>query len=357
VTEGAEADGAAAPPASPGEDLAELAARFEREASGLSGRPAWEELRLRWLGRKHGKVRALLDGIRGVPPAERRTWGETVNRLKERVEARIAELDEELAAREREAARAREAVDVTLPGRRPRTGSLHPVTLVNREMERIFAELGFSVAEGPEVEDDFHNFAALNFPADHPARDTQDTFFLQNGALLRTHTSPVQIRTMLARRPPIRIICPGRVYRCDNDLRHSPMFHQVEGLVVAEGITVGHLKGTLQAFLRRLFSPDVEIRLRPSFFPFTEPSAEVDVTCPFCRGAGCEVCSHTGWMEILGCGMVDPRVLATCGIDPDVYSGFAFGMGVDRVAMIRYDIPNIRMLFENDERLLRQVRR
>jgi len=223
-------------------------------------------------------------------------------------------------------------------------------------MIEIFAELGYSVAEGPEVEDDYHNFEALNFPRDHPARDTQDTFFLKNGLLLCTHTSPVQIRTMLARRPPIRVICPGRVYRNDNTLRHSPMFHQIEGLAVAEGITFGHLKGTLEAFLKRLFTPATEVRLRPSFFPFPEPSAEVDVTCSFCRGKGCEVCSGSGWMEILGCGMVDPRVLEGCGIDPDRYSGFAFGMGPDRVAMNRYDVGNIRLLFENDERLLRQVR-
>jgi phenylalanyl-tRNA synthetase alpha chain len=193
-------------------------------------------------------------------------------------------------------------------------------------------------------------------PADHPARDTQDTFFLKDGRLLRTHTSPVQIRTLQKRRPPVRIICPGKVFRHDNDLRHSPMFHQVEGLCVAEGITFGDLKGTLEAFLHRLFRPETGIRLRPSFFPFTEPSAEVDITCPFCEGSGCATCSQSGWMEILGCGMVDPRVLMACDIDPDVYSGFAFGLGVDRVAMIRYGFPNIRMLFDNDERLLRQVR-
>jgi phenylalanyl-tRNA synthetase alpha chain len=336
----------------------ELAERFEREAAAVGGRAQWEELRLRWIGRKQGMVRALLDGIKGVEASARRAYGEAVNRLKQRVEERLAELDRELAAREREEELARSAVDVTLPGRRSDHGTLHPVTLVIREMEQIFVELGFSVAEGPEVEDDFHNFAALNFPPDHPARDAQDTFLLggaESGLLLRTHTSPVQVRTMLARRPPIRVICTGRVYRHDNDLRHSPMFHQVEGLAVAEGITFGHLKGTLEAFLKRLFSPATEVRLRPSFFPFTEPSAEVDVTCTFCGGKGCEVCSQSGWMEILGCGMVDPRVLANCGIDPDVYSGFAFGMGADRVAMNRYDIPNIRLLFENDERLLRQV--
>ncbi len=330
--------------------------RFEEEAAAVADRAAWEELRLRWLGRKQGVVRALLARTGEVPAEDRRGYGQAVNELKDRAEARLAELDAELAAREAAARRQAAAIDVTLPGRRPALGTVHPVTLVTWEMEEIFAELGYSVAEGPEAESDYYNFEALNFPRDHPARDTQDTFFLEGGALLRTHTSPVQIRTMLSRQPPIRVICPGRVYRCDNDLRHSPMFHQVEGLAVAEGITVGHLKGTLEAFVRRLFSADTEIRLRPSFFPFTEPSAEVDVTCPFCRGRGCEVCSGTGWMEILGCGMVDPRVLAECGIDPGRYSGFAFGMGVDRVAMIRYGIPNIRLLFDNDERLLRQVR-
>ncbi len=334
----------------------ELASRFEREAAAASDRAAWEDLRVRWIGRKQGLVRAALDGIKSVEPAERRAYGEAVNRLKETVEQRLAEMDEALTAREQETARRVAAVDVTLPGRRPSLGSIHPVTRVVREMVQVFGELGYSVAEGPEAETDYHNFGALNFPADHPARDTQDTFFLQSGHLLRTHTSPVQIRTMLSRKPPIRVICPGRVYRNDNDLRHSPMFHQVEGLAVAEGLTVGHMKGTLLAFLRRLFAPDTEIRLRPSFFPFTEPSAEVDITCQICKGKGCPTCSGTGWMELLGCGMVDPRVLDECGIDPERYSGFAFGMGSDRVAMNRYNIPNIRTLFDNDERLLRQVR-
>ena len=332
------------------------AEEFEGACGQIGDRAGWEALRVQWVGRKQGLLRTLLDDIKKVEPAQRRAYGEAVNRLKERVEGRLAELDETLAAREREAARRAATVDVTLPGRQPALGSIHPATLVIEEMEQIFSEMGYSVAEGPEVEDDYHNFEALNFPLDHPARDTQDTFFLENGLLLRTHTSPVQIRTMLARKPPIRVICPGRVFRNDNDLRHSPMFHQVEGLAVAEGITVGHLKGTILAFMRRLFAPDVEIRMRPSFFPFTEPSAEVDVTCQNCKGKGCEVCSGTGWMEILGCGMVDPRVLAECGINPDIYSGFAFGMGVDRVAMNRYGIPNIRLLFDNDERLLRQVR-
>jgi phenylalanyl-tRNA synthetase alpha chain len=330
--------------------------RFEAEAAAVADRAAWESLRLRWIGRKQGIVRGLLARLGELPAAERRAFGVGVNVLKERVEARLEELDAALTAAEEAGARAAAAVDVTLPGRRPALGSLHPVSLMTAEIANIFRAMGYSVADGPEVEDDELNFGALNFPEDHPARDAQDTFRLLDGRLLRTHTSPVQIRTLRSRRPPIRVICPGRVYRHDNDLRHSPMFHQVEGLLVDRGVTVSHLKGTLEAFVRRLFHPDTAMRLRPSFFPFTEPSAEVDITCPFCRGEGCRTCSGTGWMEILGAGMVDPRVLAGCGIDPDVYSGFAFGLGVDRVAMIRYGIPNIRLLFEGDERLLRQVR-
>jgi phenylalanyl-tRNA synthetase alpha chain len=334
-----------------------LASEFESALAAVADRPSWEALRLRWTGKKQGVLRSLLEAIGKIAPTERKAYGEQVNRLKVQVENGLAAKETELAELEREAAVRSAAVDVTLPGRRPMLGSLHPVTRVMREMELIFAELGYSVAEGPEIEDDFHNFTALNFPLDHPARDTQDTFFVDGGLLLRTHTSPVQIRTMLSRKPPIRVICPGRVYRCDNDLRHSPMFHQIECLAVAEGITFADLKGTLLAFVRRLFSADTGVRLRPSHFPFTEPSAEVDITCVFCHGKGCETCSGSGWMEILGSGMVDPRVLEGCGIDPEIYTGFAFGMGVDRVAMLRYGIPNIRVLFDNDERLLRQVSR
>jgi phenylalanyl-tRNA synthetase alpha chain len=346
-------------PAADPRELEAVGRRFDDEAAAVErdlDREGWEELRRRWVGRKQGVVRDLLARISEASPADRPAWGQGVNRLKQRVEARLEALDAALAAAERRRTAGAAAVDVTLPGRRPAAGTLHPVTLVTREMERIFAERGYSVAEGPEAEDDYHNFEALNFPPGHPARESQDSFFLADGLVLRTHTSPVQIRTMLARKPPIRVICPGRVFRADNDLRHSPMFHQVECLAVAEGITFGHLKGTLEAFLQRLFTPDTGVRLRPSYFPFTEPSAEVDITCPFCGGGGCRVCSETGWMEILGAGMVDPRVLAGCGIDPAVYSGFAFGLGIDRVAMIRYGIPNIRLLFDNDERLLRQVK-
>jgi phenylalanyl-tRNA synthetase alpha chain len=337
------------------ESVAALQRDFEEALAAASDRASWDAVRVRFLGRKQGLVRAALEAIGRAAPAERRAYGEAVNRLKTWVEAELERADERLKARAAGAESAASVVDLTLPGRWPRLGSLHPVTRTARDIEAIFQELGYSVAEGPEVETDFYNFEALNFPPDHPARDTQDTFFLTDGRLLRTHTSPVQIRTMLARRPPIRVICPGRVFRHDNDLRHSPMFHQVECLAVGEGISLADLKGTLEAFIHRLFTPDTGVRLRPSFFPFTEPSCEVDITCPFCRGQGCATCSRTGWMEILGSGMVDPRVLRQCGIDPRVYSGFAFGLGIDRVAMIRYGIPNIRLLFENDERLLRQA--
>ena len=346
------APGADGPPTP--EELDALAVEAESALRAAPDRAAWEALRVAWLGQKQGRLKRLQELIPRAP--DKKAYGQAFNRAKQRIEVAAAARDAELGAAEERARRAAGATDVTLPGRRPAAGSLHPVTLAQREIESIFKGLGYSIAEGPEVESDEYNFGLLNFPSDHPARDAQDTLFVSDGRLLRTHTSPVQIRTMLARKPPIRVICPGRVYRNDNDLRHSPMFHQVEGLCVAEGITVGDLKGTLLAFCTRLFSPTTEIRVRPSFFPFTEPSCEVDITCQICFGAGCPTCSGTGWMEILGAGMVDPRVLENCGIDPDRYSGFAFGLGLDRVAMNKWSIGNIRSLFESDERLLRQVR-
>ena len=336
------------------EELALLASEAEAAIASSATRASWEALRVSWAGAKSGRLKELQALI--PKAADKRAFGQAFNLLKARVEDALAARDTELSRVEAAARVEAERVDVTLPGRRPLVGSLHPVTLVSREIEAVFRSLGYSIAEGPELEDDRYNFALLNFPEDHPARDAQDTLFVEDGRLLRTHTSPVQIRTMLARQPPIRVICPGRVYRNDNDLRHSPMFHQVEGLCVAEGITLGDLKGTLEAFIARLFTRQTKARFRPSYFPFTEPSAEVDITCQICLGNGCPTCSHTGWMEILGSGMVDPRVLDNCGIDPDRYSGFAFGLGLDRVAMNKYGIPNIRSLFESDERLLRQVR-
>jgi phenylalanyl-tRNA synthetase alpha chain len=310
-----------------------------------------EAVRVRFAGRRAGVLRDLEERLRELPREEKPAFGKGLNELKRLVAERLAAVQEEAG----EAARAgREALDVTLPGRRPALGAYHPVTLVRREIEEIFLRMGYSVADGPEVEDDWHNFEALNFPPDHPARDSQDTFFLPGGLLLRTHTSPVQIRTMETTAPPIRVLIPGRVYRCDSDLRHAPMFHQVEGLAVAEGITFGHLKATLEAFVHVLFDPRLKVRFRPSFFPFTEPSAEVDITCVLCLGEGCPMCSGSGWIEILGAGMVDPRVLRACGLDPERVSGFAFGCGLDRVALLKYRLPDLRVLFTGDERLLRQ---
>jgi phenylalanyl-tRNA synthetase alpha chain len=309
-----------------------------------------EAVRVRFAGRRSGLLRDLEEALKSLPREEKPAYGKALNELKKLIEEKLAEAQravDDVGVR-------REAVDVTLPGRRPPIGAYHPVTLVRREIEEIFLRMGYSVADGPEAEDDWHNFEALNFPPDHPARDTQDTFFLEGGLLLRTHTSPVQIRTMETTPPPIRVIIPGRVYRCDSDLRHAPMFHQVEGLLVDEGITFGHLKATLEAFVHVLFDPGMGVRFRPSFFPFTEPSAEVDITCVFCRGKGCAVCTGSGWIEILGAGMVDPRVFSACGIDPGRFTGFAFGCGLDRVAMLKYGIPDLRMQFSGDERLLRQ---
>jgi phenylalanyl-tRNA synthetase alpha chain len=309
-----------------------------------------EAVRVRFAGRRSGMLRDLEEALKLLPREEKPAYGKTLNDLKKLIE-------DSLTAAQRAAEHAgkrREAVDVTLPGRMPVVGAYHPVTLVRREIEEIFLRMGYSVADGPEAEDDWHNFEALNFPPDHPARDSQDTFFLKGGLLLRTHTSPVQIRTMEETPPPIRVIIPGRVYRCDLDLRHSPMFHQVEGLVVDEGITFSHLKATLEAFVHVLFDPRLKVRFRPSFFPFTEPSAEVDITCVLCLGKGCPMCSGTGWIEILGAGMVDPRVLRACKLDPERYSGFAFGCGLDRVALLKYGLPDLRLLFGGDERLLRQ---
>ncbi|MCB1007690.1 MAG: phenylalanine--tRNA ligase subunit alpha [Acidobacteria bacterium] len=334
------------------ERLEEIRLSLDEALAGVRSIADWQAVK----GRYGRTLDALFPLLRELPKEDRREAGQRLNGLKTTVQEALERKEQELGRAAEAARRLSARVDVTLPGRRPARGSLHPVTRVAREVAEIFLGLGYTVAEGPEVEEDRFNFGLLNFPDDHPARDAQDTLFVDGGGLLRTHTSPVQIRTMLARKPPIRVICPGRVFRNDNDLRHSPMFHQIEGLCVGEGITVGDLKGTLEAFLQRLFSPETGVRLRPSFFPFTEPSCEVDVTCQICQGSGCATCSGTGWMEILGAGMVDPRVLENCGIDPDRYSGFAFGLGLDRVAMNQWGIPNIRSLFDSDERLLRQVR-
>jgi phenylalanyl-tRNA synthetase alpha chain len=284
-----------------------------------------------------------------IPAEERPRMGALSNTLKTFMEEAIAARADEL---KRSAAGA--GIDVTLPGRAPRRGGIHIINSVIRELEDIFFGLGFTVASGPEVEDDYHNFQALNIPEHHPARDMQDTFYFQQGMLLRTHTSPVQIRVMEKSGLPVRIIAPGRVYRCDSDVSHTPMFHQIEGLWVEEGITFAHLKGVLYEFIHRLFGKDVVLRFRPSFFSFTEPSAEVDISCIMCKGKGCRVCKGSGWMEILGCGMVDPEVYTYVNIDPEKVTGFAFGLGIERIAMLKYGVGDIRMYFENDLRFLGQ---
>ena len=332
-------------------DTIVAAAREELERA--AGSQDLEQIRVRYLGKK-GLLTQLLRSIPGLGPEERPRLGQAANRAKTELEA---ELDRRLltvAAAERQARLAAEQVDLSLPGRRAATGTLHPLSRVLDEIVDVFVGLGFAVAEGPEVETDYFNFEALNIPRDHPARDMQDTFYVSDEILLRTHTSPVQIRTMTRQPPPVRVICPGRVYRRDADVTHSPMFTQVEGLAVDRGISMSDLKGTLELFARELFGADSRIRFRPSFFPFTEPSAEVDVLCFVCKGGGCRLCKASGWLEILGSGMVHPRVLRTVGYDPEEVTGWAFGMGVERVAMLKYGVDDIRLFFENDVRFLGQ---
>lgn len=335
---------------------AELSALQARADADLQSAVTEEELqavRTRYLGRK-GLLTGLLRNIAAVPPAERPGFGQACNLFKETLSARIDSLSAALTASQRGGQLLRERIDVTLPGRGIGTGRLHPVTQVKEEICAIFAGLGFTVVEGPEVELDYYNFEALNIPPDHPARDMQDTFYVDDEIVLRTHTSPVQVRIMEVCRPPVRILSPGRVYRRDSDVSHTPMFHQIEGLLVDRGITFGDLKGVLTTFLKRVFGDETALRFRPSFFPFTEPSAEVDIRCVICRGDGCRVCGQSGWLEILGSGMVDPAVFRNVGYDPDVYSGFAFGLGLERIAMLKFGISDIRLFFENDQRFLTQ---
>ena len=321
-------------------------------AAGASTQ-AIDAVRVRFLGKK-GEVTGLMKRLGELSSEERPAAGKSINTLKQRI---AAALEEALGAAEEQARQLRverQRVDVTLPPRRPWNGSLHPVTLTRRELECIFVELGFTVESGPEVEDDFHNFQALNIPENHPARDDTDTFYLDGGLLLRTHTSPVQIRTMQTRKPPIKMICPGRVYRRDMDATHLPMFHQLEALVVGEHVSMADLKGTLSAVWKRFFGEQVRMRLRPGYFPFVEPGCEYDISCRVCDGAGCRVCKGSGWIELGGAGMVHPAVFEAVGIDPDRYSGFAFGLGIDRIAMMRHGIDDLRLLMENDVRFLSQ---
>jgi len=314
---------------------------------------ALQEVRVQLLGRK-GELTALMKGMGGLTPEERPIIGALVNTVKDTLEGLIGErsalLREEEIARRIES----ERIDVTLPGRHRHLGSRHPISLVTRDVSAIFASLGFGVEEGPEIEKDFYNFEALNMPKDHPARDMQDTFYISDDVVLRTHTSPVQIRTMLKYQPPVRVIAPGTVYRRDSDITHSPMFHQIEGFLVDRNVTFGDLKGILTAFVTRYFGDNIGVRFRPSFFPFTEPSAEVDMQCVICGGSGCRVCKDSGWLEILGSGMIDPEVFRSVGYDSDIYSGFAFGMGVERIAMLKYGVSDLRLFFGNDVRFLQQ---
>jgi len=314
---------------------------------------ALQEIRVRFLGKK-GELTAIMKEMGRLTPEERPVVGAVANRVKEEIEKLFAAREQVI--REAEIARrlASERIDVTLPGRSSFAGSKHPITLVTEEISEIFSSLGFGVEEGPEVERDFYNFEALNMPKDHPARDMQDTFYISDDLVLRTHTSPVQIRTMLRHAPPVRVIAPGTVYRRDSDITHSPMFHQIEGFLVDRHVTFGDLKGVLTAFVTQMFGKNVGVRFRPSFFPFTEPSAEVDIQCVICGGSGCRVCKNSGWLEILGSGMIDPEVFRAVNYDPEVYSGFAFGMGLERIAMLKYGVNDLRLFFENDLRFLKQ---
>lgn len=331
-------------------DLIEQATNAINEASDLT---VLEQLRVHYLGKK-GVVTGYLKNLKSLPVDERPEAGQAVNRAKVAISQLLTDKKSVLDA-EAEAEKLKsETIDVTLPGKGEAAGTKHPITLSIERIEQFFESLGFGVSVGPEIEDDYHNFEALNFPHNHPAREAHDTFYFDCGHLLRTHTSPVQVRVMESLAPPLKVIAPGKVYRCDSDVTHSPMFHQVEGLLVDETTSFAELKSLLHDFLAYFFDKDLKVRFRPSYFPFTEPSAEVDMQCVMCDGAGCRVCSHTGWLEVLGCGMVHPNVLDNVGIDSEQFLGFAFGMGVERLAMLRYGVNDLRLFFENDLRFLRQ---
>jgi phenylalanyl-tRNA synthetase alpha chain len=334
-------------------DLEELQKKAEEELSRAGTEEELLVIKTKYLGRK-GLLTGLLRNITSLPTEERALFGKRSNEVKDILTAKIEDILQDIASRKRDETLLRERIDVTLPGRGIRYGRIHPVTQVSREICDIFAGLGFSIVEGPEVELDYYNFEALNIPKDHPARDMQDTFYVEENIVLRTHTSPVQIRTMEKQKPPVRILSPGRVYRPDSDVSHTPMFHQIEGLLVDRGITFGDLKGVLTFFIKKVFGEETAIRFRPSFFPFTKPSAEVDIQCVMCHGTGCRVCGQSGWLEILGSGMVDPEVFKNVGYDPEEVSGFAFGLGLERIAMLKYGVSDIRLFFENEWRFLEQ---
>ena len=338
------------------DDLEKLKAAFLARIASADSLPELEQARVELLGKK-SEITGLLKGLGKLSPQERPEAGKVINDLRMAVESALEEKTTSISRRETLAKLEKETFDITLPGRPAGKGAFHPIGLVMEELLDIFTGLGYMVEEGPEIETEERNFGKLNFPDDHPARDMQDTFWVQNGArLLRTHTSPVQVHAMEKYKPPFAVIAPGRVFRCDSDVTHSPVFHQLEGFHVDKGINFGHLKGSLELFIHRLYGMDTKVRFRPSFFPFTEPSAEMDISCVMCGGKGCRLCKGTGWMEILGAGMIDPNVLEAGGIDSEEWTGFAFGFGIERIAMLKYGIDDIRLLFENDPRFLGQFR-
>jgi phenylalanyl-tRNA synthetase alpha chain len=335
------------------EDLFSLRDSFQKESASVISLPDLQKLKGLYLGRK-GLVTERLKALSSVAPERRPAYGKAVNEIKQYVEQEIARIELLLKQKAYQKSILSEAIDITLPGKYTPFGKEHPLQQVLSEITGIFSSMGFEIGEGPEVELDYYNFEALNMPKNHPARDMQDTFYVSDEVVLRTHTSPVQIRVMEKRKPPLKVIAPGKVYRCDADISHTPMFHQVEGFMVDRDIAFSDLKGVLQLFIHTMFSEETPVRFRPSFFPFTEPSAEVDIGCIFCSGKGCRVCKQTGWLEILGAGMIHPRVLEYVGYDPEMYTGFAFGMGVERITMLKFGIDDIRLFFENDLRFLRQ---
>jgi phenylalanyl-tRNA synthetase alpha chain len=335
------------------EDILSLKASFQQESQATARLSELQQLKVKYLGKK-GLVTTKLKTLSTISPEIRPVYGKTVNEVKVYIEEEIDRIESLLKSEEYKRRILSEAIDITLPGKFTPFGREHPITRILSEITSIFVSMGFEIAEGPEVEHDYYNFEALNFPKDHPAREMQDTFFISDDVVLRTHTSPVQVRVMEKRKPPLKIVAPGKVYRCDADVSHTPMFHQVEGFIVDTDIAFSDLKGVLEAFIHSIFSAETPVRFRPSFFPFTEPSAEVDIGCIFCSGKGCRVCKHTGWLEILGAGMINPRVFEMVGYDPEVYTGFAFGMGVERITMLKYSIDDIRLFFENDLRFLKQ---
>ena len=326
---------------------------FNSRVSSISAPEPLRQLRIDFLGKK-GCVQALMKNLRQATSEEKQQQGKLINNFKQYVENQLKSKEEELGKSANCISPKTETFDTTLPGKGKTSGTLHPITQVMEEIKAIFLGLGFQMEEGPEIETDYYNFEALNIPKDHPARDMQDTFYIEGGAVLRTHTSPVQIHVMENSQPPLRIIAPGKVYRCDSDVSHTPMFHQIEGLMVERNVSFSHLKGIMNIFLQEVFGKDTQVRFRPSFFPFTCPSAEVDIQCVICSGKGCRVCSQTGWVEILGAGMVDPAVFKCVGYDPEKWAGFAFGLGIERISMLKYGINDIRLFFENDLRFLKQ---